>query len=167
MRRSARIGIVLGGYVAAYAAAREYLNRSDPGWASSSGFEAIGDALHFFFVLSILSLVPTGLALVFLRRSPRFWGPFAGACVALAATGLAAVPFLVLTSRAHGGHAQLWASLSVLSVLRMLGEPVTAAGLLMSVVIAPRGRPRGWLLVALLSEVLVGAFGIFWMLARR
>ncbi len=173
MRRRVKIGLVLAGYALALAAAlgltrwHEYANRANPDWNASAGMYGFGSLIYFLFLLTAGSLVPTGLALFFLRRSPRFWGPFAGACLVLAATGLAAVPLLVLTSRAHSGHPQLWAALSVWSVLRMLGQPVTAAGFVMSVVIAPRGRPRGWLLVALVSEVLVGAFGIFWMLARR
>ncbi len=118
-------------------------------------------------MLSSLALIPTGLALIFLRRSPRFWGPFAGACIVVAGTGVAALLIQVLAYRGPGGFFKLCGVLSPIAVLRMLGEPVTAAGFLMSVVIAPRGRLRGWLLVALLSGVLVGVFGIFWMLARR
>ncbi len=171
MKRSARIGLVVGGYAVALAvalgAAALHERRADPDWIASSQMFAFIDALYFLLVLSCLALVPTGMALYFLRGSPRFWRPFAAACVALAATGLAAAPLLVLSSQPHGGAAQLWASLSAFSLLRMLGVPVVAAGFVMSTVLAPAGRPRGWILVATLTEALVGTFGILWILARR
>lgn len=73
MSRLAKLGLVIGGYVAvclvAYGAV--YVNDLfvDPAvLQASSGMSAFGDLLLFVGVFGLLALIPTGFALYFLLR---------------------------------------------------------------------------------------------------
>ena len=68
-----KLGLVIGGYVAACIAASGIvyiygLFTQDPAAQASSGMYAFGDLLLFIAVFGILALFPTGLALYFLFR---------------------------------------------------------------------------------------------------
>ena len=73
MSRFAKLGLVIGGYVAAclIASGAVYANQLfTQGAASqaSAGMSAFGDFILFAGVFLVLALIPTGLALYFLFR---------------------------------------------------------------------------------------------------
>ncbi len=71
-----KLGVVLAGYTAALIAAciavsiRHFLTRHT-GTSASSGAYALGDLSLFFFVLVVLSIIPTILAIYFLWKASR------------------------------------------------------------------------------------------------
>jgi hypothetical protein len=76
MNRVAKLGLVIGGYVAACLLASGvvyvYQLLTDNAVAqASSGMYAFGDLLLFLGVFGVLALFPTGLALYFLFRAFR------------------------------------------------------------------------------------------------
>ena len=90
----AKVGLVLGGYVAAILSAFGvvllYINQTnEPDRDASSGMYAFGDALLFIAVFGIVSTIPTGVALVFLRQSRKFWIAFCVVALIVACTSLA------------------------------------------------------------------------------
>src|SRR5512139_1814627 len=92
----AKAGIVVGGYVAAILSAVGgvllYIHyTSGPEGDASSGMYAFGDALLLVAVLGVVSIIPTGLALLFLRQSRRFWIALCVVALVVASTSLAAV----------------------------------------------------------------------------
>ena len=90
MKRLIKVSVVLAGYVAALLGAcaasyvRGLLTPNDP---ASGGMQAFTDVSFFLAVLFILALVPTAVALWFLRRFEKLWTAFAVASLAVAATG--------------------------------------------------------------------------------
>src|SRR5580765_6776521 len=95
MKTPAKIGLVAVGYVAAILAATAAVAirtalTPDAVEQASSGMYAFGDALLFIGVFSVIALIPTGIALFFLRPYPRFWRIVSGLCLAVAATGVVA-----------------------------------------------------------------------------
>ena len=73
MSRLTKLGLVLGGYVAAclIASGAVYVNQlftDNAASQASAGMSAFGDFILFIGVFGILALFPTGLALYFLFR---------------------------------------------------------------------------------------------------
>jgi len=73
MSRLAKLGLVIGGYIAACLVAygAVYINNlfMDPAvLQASSGMSAFGDLILFVGVFGVLALFPTGLMLYFLVR---------------------------------------------------------------------------------------------------
>jgi hypothetical protein len=152
-----RLGLVLGGYAVALAAAfaalaaSALLAQDDPAQASG-GMQAFGDLLLFVAVFCIVALVPTALALWFLRAVPTFWLVLSIVSLALAATGPIAAAMIQHMDRLAG------ALVAFLSLLRVLGAPLLAVGFAICALIAPTGRSRGALLAAAAIEGAVGAY---------
>ena len=101
MKALIKIALVLAGYVAAVllasaAVAVRIANTSGPDAQASAGMYAFGDGLVFIAVFSAVALVPTGLALWFLRPCRRFWMVLSVAVLVVAAMGLPAAAFCVL-----------------------------------------------------------------------
>jgi len=74
MSRTAKLGIVIGGYVTAWLLASGVvyvyqLLTDNAVTQASSGMYAFGDLLLFVGMFGILALFPTGLALYFLIRA--------------------------------------------------------------------------------------------------
>src|SRR6185503_7420211 len=95
LRPALKIGIIVAGYVAAIviavaAVASHVASTSGPAAQASSGMYAFGDAVLFVAVFGVLALVPTAVALVFLRPYRHFWMVLATIGMAFAITGLAA-----------------------------------------------------------------------------
>jgi hypothetical protein len=93
MKTFSRIGLVLGGYVAAVAAASvlvyiRQLLTSGPAAQASSGMYAGGDFFLFVASFTILALVPTALALYFLRPYEKIWLALSVVALAIAITAL-------------------------------------------------------------------------------
>jgi hypothetical protein len=71
--RLAKFGLVIGGYVAAclIASGAVYVNglfTQNAAAQASAGMFAFGDLVLFIVLLSVLALIPTGLAVYFLVR---------------------------------------------------------------------------------------------------
>jgi hypothetical protein len=151
MRPLARVGVVLGGYVAAvlaasgvtalYVAATAGLDRQ-----TSSGMYAFGDSLLFLAVFGVAALVPTGAGLWFLRPSRRFWAAYRAAALTVAATAVAAALIDLAGHAAPSGTAlSMWAGFSM---LRIFLSPLCALVFALSALLAPHHRARVALFVA-------------------
>ena len=171
MGRTAKIGIVVGGYVAAIAAANVAAwsyNR----WAAaqpydtSGGMYAAGEGMQALGAFLLVALVPTLLWLWFLRHNERFWNFVGMAAVAFAGVGLAAV-VVVMTLRDSVTSA--WGALfSVLGLAQLLGVPFWFAAFALFAVIAPPGRPRRKMVTAIALEGVIGVCALMhWFVLSR
>lgn len=155
MKPLAKIGIVVGGYVAAFAiaaaatslyiATTSYIDRQ-----TYSGMSAFGDSLVFLFALGAAAVPATAAALWFLRPYGRFWSVLSVAALVIAATGLlAALEYFLAqgTDPRSGAHA--W---SALAVLRLLVAPLFAGAFCLAAVFAPNRRARIALLLATVMD---------------
>lgn len=161
MNRISKAGAVFVGYAGAllvtWAAFYIYvLMRKDTGPASG-GMQAFGDLLLFVGLFGVLALIPTALALYFLRPFQKFWSAISIASLAVAATGPVAA---VLMGRLYQSHS---ASLVVgfFGLLKVLGAPLLGIAFVICAVIAPTGRSRWRLVAAAAIEFAVGAYAFF------
>lgn len=158
--------MVIGGYAAALciASAAVYvhqLHTQDAQAHASSGMYAFGDLLLFIAMFSALALLPTGLALYFLRPFEKFWTVLSVASLAVAVTGLCAA-FVIVLSPAQPPES-FWNILAVIGVLRVLLAPPLATVFALSAWVAPNRRSRRLLLAATVIEGSVGAYAfIVW-----
>ena len=164
MNRLSKIGVVLGGYAGAlfvtWGAFYVYvLMRKDVG-SGSGGMQAFGDSLLFIGVFCLLALIPTALALYFLRPFKKFWTVFSIASLALAATGPV---FAVLMGRLHQSHAAA-VVVGFFGLLKVLGSPLLSLGFVICAIIAPGGRSRWRLVGAAAIEFTVCAYAFFCLL---
>ena len=84
-----KFGAVLAGYLAAALAASAAVavriaNTNGPDAQASAGMYAFGDGLLFVAVFSVVAILPTGLALFFLRPYRWFWTVLSIAALAIA-----------------------------------------------------------------------------------
>ena len=163
MKAIAKVSLVAAGYagaaiIAAIAVAVQVAVTSGPDRQASAGMHAFGDLLLFIAVFGIVSLLPTGAALIMLRPYRRFWTVLSALGICIATTGLiAAILFAV------GRHAPSASPVGVaagISVLRILIAPVFAAGALACTIIAPHRGPRIALLAATAMEALTTGCGL-------
>jgi hypothetical protein len=166
MSRRYKLGVVLGGYAAALlvACAATYVRaaieaRIDPVQASG-GMQAFGDSLLFVGLFGFLALIPTALALYFLRPFEKFWTVFSVASLAIAATGPVAVLMIGMSQRSPGAPG---AGMAVggLGLLKVLGASLFGIGFLICAGIAPMRRSRRVLLAAAAIEFTVSAYAFF------
>jgi hypothetical protein len=156
--------VVAGGYVAAgllasAAVAIRVANTNTADAQAASGMYAFGDSFLFLAVFAVLSLVPTGAGLWFLRPHRRFWIVASTIGLGVAATGLAAaVLFGMGRHAATSSPLGLWAAFSV---LRILVAPLLALGFLVCGVLSPFRFARAACLAAAVTEAAVGAYGGF------
>lgn len=128
-----KLGVVLAGYATAllltcgFFYVRELLMPQDASQAST-GMQAFADLFVFLGMFGGLSLIPTGLALFFLRKSLRFWTVFSILCLAFACTGPVAAVFVQSSC----------GILEFFKIPRILGAPLFCLAFLISAVIAPR-----------------------------
>lgn len=147
MNSYAKTGTVLAGYAGAFAAAliaveqRLRANAGNPD--AQGGMQAFGDGLLFLYVFGLVALLPTALALFYLRERQQFWRALSVGALALAATGLAAA-LVVLLSHQPQFQAALMAP-AMLCVLRLLLTPVLGATFVVCALFAPDARAR-WML---------------------
>ena len=159
MNFRAKTGIVLGGYAAAFATAviviglRLRANADIPD--AQGGMQAFGDALTFIFVFGIASLLPTGLALHYLRPLQKFWRALAAGAIVLAATALAAALVILLSKQAQ--FQSVMTLPAVFAVLRLLLSPVIVPTLVVCTYFAPDRRARWRLGIAAAVECAAGA----------
>jgi hypothetical protein len=156
MSRLSKLAVVLAGYVAALfvSCAAFYswtqLNTSQ----GSQGMQAFGDTVMFVGLFCVLSLIPTGLGLYFLRPFEKLWTAFSIASLMFAATG----PFAAMTRWVHQSG---WTTVELLGFPRIMAAPVLGLGLLICGVIAPTRRSRLALLAAAGIEIAVSAYVFF------
>ena len=164
MNRLSKIGVVLGGYAGAVLVTWGLfyvyvLMRKDAG-SGSGGMQAFGDLLLFVGVFCFLALIPTALALYFLRPFKKFWSAFSIASLAVAATGPV---FAVLIGRVHQSHSAA-VVIGFFGLLKVLGSPLLSLGFVICAVIAPRGHSRWRLAGAAAIEFTVCAYAFFCLL---
>jgi len=161
MNASLKVGVVVGGYVAAFLVASAAVgirlaNTSGPDAQASSGMYAFGDAVLFVAVFGVGALVPTGAALFFLRPYRPFWTVLSAFGLGIAVTGLAAVAAFAIGRHAAPSPMATWAAFSV---LRILIAPLFALTFLVCAVFSPYRFPRLALLTGTVMEAAVSAYG--------
>ena len=163
MTGAGKTGIVVGGYAAAFLLAvaafelRQWMTAQ-----ASSGMYAFGDLVVFLFVLGIVGLVPTGLALYFLRPVRRFWTAASIVALALAATGVAA-SVLFWTTRSQTPTQSFLVLADEFSLERVIVAPLFAAAFLVCAGFAPATRPRRVFALAALCEGGAAAPWFLWV----
>jgi hypothetical protein len=158
-----KVGVVAIGYVVAIllasaAVAIRVATTSGPDAQASSGMHAFGDALLFVAVFGISALVPTAVALVFLRPYRQFWTLLSVVGLAVAVTGVIAAALFEVGRHATPSALDTWAGFSV---LRILVAPLLALTFLVCAVVSPQRSPRLALLSATAIEAAVSAYGGF------
>jgi hypothetical protein len=162
MKPAAKIGLVVGGYVAAlllaYMAVAIYIAvASRPDAQASGGMYAFGDMLLFLGAFGVAALVPTGAALFFLRPYRLFWDVISGLGLIISLTGLcAAVLYAFGRQMATPSHVATWVSLSV---LRLLAAPMLALAFLVGAAMSAYRIPR---LIFLAAAAMEGLVTLYW-----
>jgi hypothetical protein len=164
MSRSAKVGMVVAGYVAAILAgglaARLYDARVP--YDTSEGMYAAGQAMCSVAAFLVVSLIPTLLALWFLRRHERFWNGVGVLSVGFAAAGLIAA-LLFRTTTPTG----VLALVSVLGLAALLSMPFWAVAFLLFASLAPTRVARRKLMIAVGIELAIGICGlVYWFVSK-
>jgi hypothetical protein len=164
MNRLSRIGLVVGGYVAAFSVASvlvyiRQLRTSGPDAQASAGMYAGGDFMLFVMAFTILALIPTGFGLYFLRPYEKFWMALSVAALAVAITGPVGAFLSALTINSPMRQSPLVIA-GELGFLRAMGAPLLVLGFLTCAAFAPSRRPRWALLVATGLECAASAYFI-------
>lgn len=170
MSRWKKLSIVLAGYalafVASIVAAVLYDRQFTPADNQAmGGMIAGGQMMLSFAVFACLSLVPTGLALWFLRGSRRFWSAFSAAGVAFATAGLAAVLTPLVAGRAMATTPAL-VLVGLVGIVQMFGSPLWIGGFVLFAMLAPERDLRRRMLVAAAIEVVIAACGLVHFFVR-
>jgi len=163
-----KVGAVLGGYAAAFlvACAASYIRGHLMHYVApqaSGGMQAFGDLLFFAGLFGFLSILPTALALYFLRQSEKFWTVLSIAGLALAATG----PLAAATIHSLDRSNSFIAILGLFQILRVLGAFLLGLGFLVAAAIAPFRRARLLLIVAAGIEGVVSAYAFYCVFVLR
>jgi len=160
IRTLAKPCVVITGYGAAAFIAHiavniRFLHQS--GWAQNSpGMYAWGDLILFLEVFGLAAILPTALALYFLRPIRIFWPVSSVAALAFAATGICATIVVALLDEQPSNS--LPGLLAAIGGLREMVSPAAAVAFLLATLLAPTPRPRLALLVATAIE---GPLGIY------
>jgi hypothetical protein len=169
MTRAAQIAVVLGGYAAAIAAAVV------AAWAynwrvaklpydTSGGMYAGGEMMSSVAAFLCVALVPTLLALWFLRANERFWNVVAVASLAFSAVGLLAVLVPLATSSTRNLALGL---IGLVALAQLLGAPLWLLSFGLFACLAPTQRSRRKLLSAAAIEVVIGVLAlVHWLIPR-
>lgn len=165
MKAVVKFGIVVAGYVTAALAASgavvvRIANTSGPDAQASAGMYAFGDGLLFIAVFSAVALVPTGLALWFLRPFRWFWMAVSVTAVMIAVTAILAASVYAVAAHVVLPRESPLAIGAALAVLRMLLSPPLAAAFVLAGVIAPTWTSRWALLAAGWGEGAVAAYAV-------
>ena len=162
MSKITKTGVVLGGYIAAFAVASvlvyiRQLLTSDAVAQASSGMSAFGDLMLFLMIFTVLALIPTGFALYFLRPYKKFWMALSIAALAVAITA----PVGVCLSAPTSGSADPKSTLAMaggFGFLRAICAPLLVMSFLVCAAFAPSRRPRWVLLLATTFECAASAY---------
>jgi len=169
--RWTRPAIVAAGYLSSMAVAVVAVVLYDNSFSAADqqamgGMIAGGGMMLGGAVFFLLSLVPTSVALWFLRENRLAWSVFTLAALAVAVVGLFAV-FLPLAPRAWLATVPALDLLGMLSPLWMLSTPLWIGGFLLFAVLAPATDLRRRLLVATAIEVAIAGCGLVHFLVPR
>lgn len=171
MKPIAKAGIVLAGYIAAFAVAglvlKLYIAATDtPDRVSSGGMWAFGDGMLFLGVLGLAAIPATGAGLYWLRASDRFWAGLSIAALVVAATSLAAA--LIYWAAKGSASGSVMQPVAAFAVLRILVTPGCAGFFLLAGLFAPYHTARMRLFTAAAIEILVfGSTAFIWFLMAR
>ncbi len=170
MGRAAQVGIVVVGYGAAVGAAAlaahlYNLRVAALPYDTSGGMYAGGEMMSSLGAFLAVALVPTLLALWFLRRHERFWNGVAIASLAFAAAGLLAV-LMPLVIRSPGGSTAP-VLVGLLALAQLLGVPLWSAAFVLFAALAPTRETRRKLLVAVGLELVIAVCAlVHWFVPR-
>jgi hypothetical protein len=170
MKPAAKVALVLGGYVLAVVAGvvASYLYNARVSalpYDTSGGMYAGGELLFSTAVFLAVALVPTLLALWFLRGQRRLWWAISLGSLGFAVAGLIAVLAPLLERGAPSSPAMVLVGL--LGLAQLLGMPLWTAAFVLFAVIAPPGPARRLLLVAVGVELVIGVCAlIHWFVPR-
>jgi len=160
MGRAGKVGLVIGGYVAAIvasvAAGKLYDWRmSKMPYDTSGGMYAAGEAMSSLAVFFVVALVPTLLALWFVRRHETFWNVVAVGSLSFAAVSLLAVLATMVFRSTPSGLLPMLVTLLGLS--QLLGVPLWLVAFVLFAFIAPTPEARKKLRFAVNIELVIGA----------
>jgi len=163
MNAFARAGIVTAGYVLAFLVASAVVairvaSTSGPEAQASSGMYAFGDSVVFVTVFGLLALVPTGIALFWLRPYRVVWQAIAFGALVMSLTGVSAAVLFAVGRHLLG--ASPLALLAAASVLRMLLAPLLSVTFFMCAALAPERSSRLLFLVAAGTEAVVTLYAV-------
>jgi hypothetical protein len=168
MSRWAKVGIVLGGYVAAFIASivAGWLYNwrvSKLPYDTSGGMYAGGEMIQSLAAFFLVALVPTVLALWFLRGNDRFWNTVAGAALVFAVVGL----FAVVSPMVIPERVGVMLFLSLIAVMHLLGAPLWFLSFGVFALLAPTRATRRKMTLAVIIEGVTGICClIHWLVPR-
>ena len=152
MKTMTKIGLVIAGFVLAFAGAclAAYLDdlATSQFQAQSGGMVAGGEMILFIGVFAFLSIFPVALSLVFLRSSEKFWNLFSFFSIGLALTGPLAEGYMMAVRILCMNTHSWWVFFSFFALLRIFGTVVLGSGFVLFAFISPMKQPRRRLLIA-------------------
>jgi hypothetical protein len=160
VNRWTKLAVVIVGYLLAFiagcSAITSYQQHFSPTDFQTMGGMIAGGEMHYGgAVFACVALVPTALALWFLRRERRSWSVFSLAGLAFASLGLAAA-VVVLAARGGGPTQSVpLMVIELLGVIQMLGWPLWTVGFALFAALAPSPDLRRRMLGAAVIEVAV------------
>jgi len=160
--RAQQIALVVAGYGAALGAAIVAAHLYNAWVAAlpydtSGGMYAAGEAMSSLGAFLVVAVVPTLLALWFIRGNEKAWNGIAIASLAFAAFGLIAV--LSTFVNRSPKHVAL-ALLGLFSLVQLLGMPLWSMAFALFALLAPTRETRRKLLYALGIELVIGVFAL-------
>ena len=169
VKPAARVGVVVAGYVAAFAiavAVARVLGADAATQHAYPGMTAFGDSVLFLGTLGVASLPATGAALFFLRSRHTFWLVLTVASLGVAATAVLATFVILAPSPARPDQAI--ATWRAMAPLRIFAAPPLALLFALAAVFAPTRSTRIQLACATAAEVVAfTATVLSWVLSRR
>lgn len=172
MNRWAKTGVVIGGYllalVAGCGAMAGYQQRFSPAdLQAMGGMIAGGEMLFGGAVLALVALVPTALALWFLRRRRGLWSALSLAGLAFAALGLAAAVMVLATRGSGPTRSAPVLAIELLGIVQMLGSPLWTSAFVLFALLAPAPDLRRRMFVAAAMEIVVALCALVHFLPRH
>ena len=167
MTKLSKLGIVLGGYAAAFlvsCAAFYIWTRFETIADMSGGMQAFGDSLLFAGLFGFLSLAPTAAALYFVRSYLKLWTLLSIASLTVATTAPIAALMIPRTPKPPS----LLMLAGFFGLMEVFASPLFGLCFLLAAAIAPERRPR-WILAASAGlEFVVGAYAFYcmWVVGR-
>jgi len=155
MSKLAKIGIILGGYSAAFTLASflVYLRQmavSPADLAGSPGMYAFGDMTLFLAVFTLVAMLPTGFLLYFLRPFEKLWLVLSGFALAIAITAPVGVILSAMTMNLMGprGPRTPLVTVGEIGFVRTMAAPLPFMVFLTFAIFAPSRRSRWSMLAA-------------------
>ena len=141
----------LAGFVASY---MYNARMSRMPYDTSGGMYAFGEAMSGFSVFLLVALIPTLLALWFLRRNTTLWLSIAIASLGFAIAGLIAV---LMPMGYHESPTNLFmVFISLLALAQLLGVPFWTVAFVLFAFLAPTRQTRRLIFAAIGIELVIG-----------